>query len=271
MTVRAQGITAERLSDRLPVTSPGDELGRLATVFNEAFARIEGAFERLRQFTADASHELRTPLSAQRSVGEIGLRDAGTVEELRDVVGSMLEESERLTRLVDGLLVLSRGDARAVRLRKESVRLGDLGRDVAGQLGVLAEEKQQDIEFDAPVPGLVEADPAVLRQAVSNLLDNAIKYAPRGSPIRVVVREDASGSSLAVTDRGPGIRRADQARVFDRFYRVDPARARGGIGLGLAIARWAVEAHGGRIELESEPGRGSTFRIVLPRGSPPPS
>lgn len=265
MTKRAQEITAERLSDRLPVASPGDELGRLATVFNDAFARIEGAFKRLRRFTADASHELRTPLSAQRSVGEIGLRDAKTAEELRDVVGSMLEESERLTRLVDGLLVLCRGDAGAASIRREPVRLGNLVREVVGQLGVLAEEKQQDLVIEDHIQGVVDADPVVLRQAVSNLLDNAIKYAPSGTAIRIVVREDASASSLAVTDQGPGIAPADQRHVFDRFYRADPARSRGGVGLGLAIAQWAVEAHGGRIDLESEMEKGSTFRIVLPK------
>ncbi|MBI3725235.1 HAMP domain-containing protein [bacterium] len=270
MAERAKTITAEKLSERLPVENPRDELGRLAIVMNEAFARLERSFEQMRRFTADASHELRTPLTAIRTVGEVALREGVDAAASREVIGSMLEETDRLARLVDSLLTLSRADAGRVKLNPEPTDLAELAREVVGHLGVLAEEKRQTIavESQGPVPVLV--DRLVLRQAVINVVDNAIKYGPEAGPIRVVVESKPQGAVLAVVDRGPGIAVEHRARVFDRFYRVDASRSRedGGAGLGLAIARWAVEANGGCLELESKPGEGSTFRIVLPRRPP---
>jgi signal transduction histidine kinase len=206
-------------------------------------------------------------LAALRAVGEVGLREARSVEGLRDVVGSLLEESARLARLVDDLLTLCRGDAGNVPLQEESVPLAGLARDVAGRLGVLAEEKRQRLVVEES-PAVVRADPRLLRLAVTNLLDNAIRYAPAGSTIRIVVFSEGGRASLAVVDEGPGIAEEHRPHVFERFYRIDPSRTEGGAGLGLAIARWAVEAHGGAIELDSEVGRGSTFRIVLPATEP---
>ncbi|MBI3268192.1 MAG: heavy metal sensor histidine kinase [Planctomycetes bacterium] len=279
MTEQARGLTAERLSERLPVDDPEDEIGRLASTFNEMFARLERAFEQLRRFTADASHELRTPLTALRSVGEVGLREPRDAETYREIIGSMLEEADRLTRLVEGLLTLSRADAGHVKLKREPVDLVELARETVGLLSVLAEERRQALEVEAAGAVRVNADKLLLRQAILNLVDNAIKYTPEGGRIRVVVSGTASGdgvgpgaaasvagASLSVIDTGAGIPAAHRERIFDRFYRVDPARSReqGGAGLGLSIARWGVEAHGGRIELESEEGRGSTFRVVLP-------
>ena len=267
MADRARTITAERLGERLPVVNPDDELGHLAAVFNETFARLEQSFEQLRRFTADASHELRTPLTAIRSVGEVGLREHRDEKAYRDIIGSMLEEADRLGRLVDSLLTLSRADAGQVRLALEQVDLAELAREVANHLGVLAEEKRQSVAVETAGPVYATVDRLVLRQAVINLVDNAIKYSPEGACVRVVVRDRSHGPTLEVIDTGPGIRVEHRGRVFDRFYRVDKARSRemGGTGLGLSIARWAVEAHGGRIELESEEGKGSTFRLALPR------
>jgi heavy metal sensor kinase len=267
MADRARTITAERLSERLPVVNPDDELGQLAAVFNDTFARLEQSFAQLRRFTADASHELRTPLTAIRSVGEVGLRERRDERAYREIVGSMLEEADRLGRLVDSLLTLSRADAGQVKLTLSRVDLVELAREVASHLGVLAEEKRQSLTLDATAPVFAAADRLVFRQAVINLVDNAIKYSPEGGRVRIVVRDRAQGPILEVIDTGPGIAAEYREHIFDRFYRVDKARSRamGGTGLGLAIARWAVEAHGGRLELESEEGRGSTFRIVLPR------
>jgi heavy metal sensor kinase len=266
MADQARRITAERLSERLPVEHPEDELGQLATVFNDTFARLEQSFEQLRRFTADASHELRTPLTAIRTVGEVGLREHRDENAYREIIGSMLEEADRLGRLVDSLLILSRADAGQVKLARERVDLTALAREVVTHLGVLAEEKRQVVSVAAPGPVYATVDRLVLRQAVINLIDNAIKYTPEGAHIRVVGRDQPHGSTLEVIDTGPGIAAEHQAHIFDRFYRVDKARSRelGGTGLGLAIARWAVEAHGGRIELESEESKGSTFRIILP-------
>ena len=266
MAERARTITADRLSDRLPVDNPKDEVGRLATVFNETLARLETSFEQMRRFTADASHELRTPLTAMRTVGEVGLREPRDAAAYREIVGSMLEEVDRLTRLVESLLTLSRADAGQVRLAPTRFDLGELAREAAAHLAVLAEEKGQAVTVEAPAPVPVEADRTVLRIAVVNLLDNAVKHSPAGTPVRVAVASRDGAAVLEVADRGPGIPPEHRERIFDRFYRVDESRSReqGGAGLGLALARWAAEAHGGRIELDSEAGKGSTFRIVLP-------
>lgn len=268
MASQARTITAERLSERLPIVNPSDELGHLATVFNETFARLEQSFEQLRRFTADASHELRTPLTAIRSVGEVGLQEQREEKAYREIIGSMLEEVDRLGRLVDSLLTLSRADAGQVKLVRERVDLVDLVREVVNHLGVLAEEKHQSLYVEAPTPVYAAVDRLVLRQAIINLVDNAIKYSPVGGRVRVIIQNRAGGPTLEVTDTGPGIAIEHRAHIFDRFYRVDKARSRemGGAGLGLAIARWAVEANSGRLELESEEGAGSTFRIILPQG-----
>jgi heavy metal sensor kinase len=267
MADRARTITAERLGERLPVITPDDELGHLAVVFNETFARIERSFEQLRRFTADASHELRTPLTAIRSVGEVGLREHHNERGYREIIGSMLEEADRLGHLVESLLTLSRADAGQVKLRLEQMDLAELAREVVNHLGVLAEEKRQSLSVEAGAGVCATGDRFVLRQAVINLVDNAIKYSPEGGRVRVLVYNQPNGPTLEVIDTGPGIAAEHRGYIFDRFYRVDKARSRelGGTGLGLAIARWAVEAQGGCIEVESTEGAGSTFRIRLPR------
>jgi heavy metal sensor kinase len=266
ITERAELITAERLSERLPVLNPSDELGRLATVFNDAFARLEASFEQLRRFTADASHELRTPLTAMRSVGEVALRERRGEEEYREVIGSMLEEVDRLATLVDSLLTLSRADGGHALVHRESIDLSQLVRDVVAQVSVLSEEKRQTLEVTTQGPILVAADRGILWRAVINLLDNAIKYSPLRAHVRVMVTQEPGAARVTIVDHGPGIEAAHLPHIFDRFYRVDKARSRelGGVGLGLAIAKWAVEAHGGTIEVESVPKGGSTFRITLP-------
>jgi heavy metal sensor kinase len=267
MADTARKITAESLGERLPVQNPEDEFGRLATVFNDTLSRLDDSFARLRRFTADASHELRTPLTAMRSVGEVALQRSLDRVAYRDVIGSMLEEVDRLTRLVESLLTLTRADAGRTRLALGEVELGGLAATVADSLRVLAEEKAQTLTLEAPVPVTVTCDPSILRQALINLIDNAIKYTPDKGLVTVLVAKTSAGEAqIDVRDSGPGIAAQHRERIFDRFYRVDAGRARdaGGLGLGLAITRWAVEAHGGRIELESEQGQGSLFRIVLP-------
>lgn len=267
MATQTQKISAERLSDRLSIKNPEDELGKLASVFNAMLARLQAAFDQLRRFTADASHELRTPLTAMRSVGEVALQDQKSSAEYRDVIGSMLEEVDRLTRLVESLLALSRADAGHVQLQRTDISLLALAQQAISMVEVLAEEKRQKIDIDGDAKLIVSADRLILRQAVVNLLDNAIKYAPANSQISVHVGTGADNrASLDITDQGPGIPFEHQSYVFDRFYRVDKARTRewGGAGLGLSITRWAVEAHGGEITMQSEEGHGSTFRVSLP-------
>lgn len=262
---RAQRITAEELHERLPVEGASHELDRLATAFNDTFARLEESFARLRRFTADVSHELRTPLTALRTVGEVGLRGDRDAAGYREVIGSMLEEVDRLTRLTDELLTLARADAGEAKLRHEPVDLAELARDVAGYVSVLAEEKEQSLAVEA-ASVVVSGDRTLLRQALVNLVVNAVKYAPERTRIRVAAARRGESGVLEVSDEGPGIAPEHHARLFERFYRVDKSRSRalGGTGLGLALVKWSAEAHGGHVELESAPGRGSVFRIVLP-------
>ena len=267
MAETARKITAESLSERLPVGNLQDEFGQLASVFNESLARLEEAFEQLRRFTADASHELRTPLTAIRSVGEVALQRSLSAAAYREVIGSMLEEVDRLTRLVESLLTLTRGESGRIQPALEIVDLGGLAVSVVEHLRVLAEEKEQSVTIDAAVEVSATCDPAILRLGLINVLDNAIKYTPHRGTIRVEVRETSSReAAIEVEDTGLGISAVHQGRIFERFYRIDQGRSReaGGTGLGLATARWAVEVNGGRIELESEEGKGSLFRIVLP-------
>src|SRR5215470_4542053 len=267
MAETARRITAESLSARLPVDNPRDEFGRLAGVFNATLSRLEAAFEQLRRFTADASHELRTPLTGIRSIGEVALQRSLTAPEYREVVASMLEEVDRLTRLVENLLLLTRAEAGRIPLTRTVVDISELVGSVSDGLRVLADEKDQTWTVDVAQSVTAVCDGGILRHGVTNLLYNAIKYTPSKGMIRIAtVQAPAGGAVIEVEDTGPGIASAHRERIFERFYRIDAARSRdsGGVGLGLAIARWAVEANGGRIELDSEEGRGALFRIVLP-------
>lgn len=267
MAEHARRITAEALHERLaPEERSGVELDLLRDAFNETLERLEGSFEQLRRFTADASHELRTPLTALRSVGEVALRSERSAVEYREVIGTMLEEVDRLSRLADELLALARAEAGSTHLKLESLSLSAVAAEVADQLSVLAEERDQVLETDLVSSAPVRGDRLALRQAVLNLVDNAIKYAPEGSVVSIRSGVTGSSSFLEVADQGPGIAPEHRGRVFERFYRVDPSRSRdmGGTGLGLSLVKWAAEAHGGRVELRSEVGQGSAFRLVLP-------
>ena len=272
MARRAQQITPEKLHARLPVNDTDDELGQLAKVFTETRARLEQAFEQLRRFTSDASHELRTPLAMIRSVGEVGLQKDGSRAEYRDIIGSMLDEVNRLTSLIDNLLTIWRADSGHIQLHWTAVQTMALAREAAALFEILTEEKSQRLEIEGDESAQVEGDPIFLRQALVNVIHNAVKYSPVGETISVRVRnDDGYRVVIDIKDNGPGIPLEDQPKVFDRFYRVDKARWResGGAGLGLSIAKWAVEAHGGTVTLESEINKGCIFRIILPRADGP--
>lgn len=268
MARRVNEINAERLSARLVVENPDDELGVLAKAFNETLARLESSFEQLRRFTSDASHELRTPLTAIRSVGEVGLQKQGAIEDYRETIGSMLEEAGRLSHLVDSLLMIARAESGQVRLVRTTISLLLFVRETASVLDVLAEEKGQHLSIQGDETVQVQADGAILRQVLINLLDNAIKYSPSGAPIsmRVSMSSDDQMAAVETADNGPGIPPEHREKVFDRFYRVDEGRSReaGGTGLGLAIAKWGTEAHGGRLNLQCPAAGGCIFRLRLP-------
>lgn len=267
LAAKAREINAERLSERLPVENADDEFGQLAMVFNETFVRLEDSFERLRRFTADASHELRTPLTAIRSVGEVAMQGNIDAAASREVIGSMLEETSRLTKLVDSLLLLSRADAGTVPVTKVRTDLALLATEACDCVSVLAEEKEQTLSVAAPIPISAEVDRPTLRRALINLLDNAIKYTPARGHIEVAVGIAHGGeATIAVRDDGPGIAAEHREKIYERFYRVDKGRFRelGGAGLGLSIVRWAVNANDGRIELDCPEGKGCTFTMYLP-------
>jgi heavy metal sensor kinase len=267
MADQAKRISAERLGERMPIVNPKDEVGRLGQAFNDTLVRLERAFIQLRRFTADASHELRTPLTALRSVGEVGLRNERDVAGHREVIGSMLEEVDRMTRLVDALLLLARSDGGALVLAPSSLDLADLARDVVASLAVLAEDKHLQVEVMASEPARVAGDATLLRQVLVNLVHNAIRHSPEGGSITIGFATGDGVVQCDVRDSGPGIPPEHRARLFERFYRVDDARTRrsGGAGLGLALARSVVELHGGSIGLVDDPRPGAWFRMQLPR------
>jgi signal transduction histidine kinase len=259
-----------RLSTRLgpkqiAVTNPHDEVGELETFLNELLQRLEGSFVELDRLAADVSHELRTPLTAMRAVGEVALRDRNPAI-LYDAVGSMLEEIRRMNQLIDRLLLLTRGDSDQWPVRPKPGLVRNVLMEVSETLGLVAEEKQQQLQIDCAEDLRAFFDAALLRLALMNLTQNAIRYSPPGKPIYLRARPAARAVLVEVADEGPGIAPNHHQKIFQRFYRVDDARSRaeGGIGLGLAIVKWAVERTGGTVELESEVGRGSIFRLRLP-------
>jgi heavy metal sensor kinase len=267
MAERARHITAERLSDRLPVDNPKDEFGRLATVFNDTLSRLESSFGQMRRFTADVSHELRTPLTAIRSVGEVGLRAHRDAPAYRSIIASMLEEVDRLACLIDRLLTLSRAELGQTSLSAEAVDLHELAVEVTAHLGVLAEEKRQSLAVEGQGSPLAQSDRLMLRQSLINLIDNAIKYTPSGGTIRVRVSESGAAAVVDVIDDGPGIGEELRGRIFDRYYRASEPRSMDvcGTGLGLSIAKWSIESNGGQLTVQPTPGGGCTFRVSLPR------
>ena len=270
MAQQAEQITADKLDRRLPVENPADELGHLALVINNVLDRLECSFEQLRRFTSDASHELRTPLAAIRSVGEVGLQRSQTVADYQDTIGSMLEEVTRLTRLVESLLTMSRADAGQLQLHITSFSLMDLVREVSSLIEVLVEERKQSLVVSGDKDVMVKGDRLLLRQAVINILHNAVKYSPGGGAISIWTGLSPHGRAvIRVVDSGPGISIEHRAKVFDRFYRVDAGRTReaGGAGLGLSIASWAVQAQGGQIQIEDSV-EGAVFSIEVPTAVP---
>ncbi|HXG68451.1 MAG TPA: ATP-binding protein, partial [Blastocatellia bacterium] len=260
------------LGQRLPVANPRDELGRLATTFNELLARLNAAFAQQRQFMADASHELRTPLSVMRTAAEVTLEQPHREEkEYRDAVKMIDEQTRRLTRIVEDMFTLARADAGRYPLRQSSFYLDELLAETARAGGVLAANKNVTVEVADSGEALVYGDEDLLRQMILNLLDNAIKNTPPGGAVRASLTRQQEKCLITITDSGPGIPVEARPHIFERFYRADKARSRseaanggGGAGLGLAIARWIAEAHKGNLELASSGPDGSTFIAAIP-------
>jgi heavy metal sensor kinase len=263
---KAEQITQHNLSERLPIARTGDELEQLSTSLNHMIGRLEDAVQNSKRFVADASHELRTPLTVLRGELEnLGL-DARLDKTSRDTIGSMLEEVERLTDIVEGLVALSRLDAGEAKREWVSFDLAELTATTADQMNLLAEDKEISVQCSPQQKVFVQGDRARLKQVVVNLLDNAIKYTARGGTIQLNVTRQNGHAILDVADSGIGIPAEAVPHVFDRFFRVDKARTRdeGGAGLGLSIVKSICTAHGAELQVDSTVGKGSRFRIKLP-------
>jgi signal transduction histidine kinase len=275
MSSTAERIGATTLHERLPVANPRDELGRLATVFNNLLGRLDRSFEQQRQFMADASHELRSPVAVISGEAELALaRRDRAPEDYRDALTTIHGEARRLTRVVDDLFLLARAGAGEQPLVLSELYLDELLCECTRALHALAVRRNIDLRCDAAAEEMpLRGDEALLQRLVVNLIDNAIKYTQAGGSVRVSADRCNGRYRVAVADTGPGIPRELQGRIFERFFRAadrspspDPDQ-RGGAGLGLPIARWIAEAHGGRVELEKSDPRGSTFVVELPAPS----
>lgn len=258
------------LHRRLPLPMVKDEFGRLAETLNEMMGRLERSFVALRRFTADASHELKTPLTVLRAGVERAVTTPNLPQETLVVLEETLQEVNRMTELVDALLTLARADEGRAPLAREPVDLRAVLHELQETGELLAEPGNVRIEVDVPPdPVTLAVDRTRIRQLVLNLLTNAVKYTPAGGRVRLLLQQDAQRVVLSVSDTGIGIAPGDLPHIFDRFYRADIARTRtgerAGAGLGLAICRWIAEAHGGTIDVQSRPGRGTTFTVTLPR------
>ncbi|HWQ12923.1 MAG TPA: ATP-binding protein [Roseiflexaceae bacterium] len=266
ITRTARRISAENLSGRIGLQGPDDEIGRLARTFDSMLARLEAAFVRQQQFTADASHELRTPLTAVIGQIDVALEWPGTLESYRRTLRAVREQVERLTRLTNDLLLLARADGQFLSEPVEPVDLGSILPALVAQVEPLARTRDVALALP-PVPSItVPGNEDHLIRLFMNLLDNAIRYTPAGGQVTLGVMCQPGRVGVRVADSGPGIAPEHLPHLFDRFYRVDAGRSRGqgGSGLGLAIAQRIAQAHGGAITVESAVGVGSTFTVWLP-------
>ena len=269
MTEAARRISAVNLGERIALSNPGDELGRLGATLNAMLDRIDRAFAATLRFNADAAHELRTPLASIRTEAEVALLARRRPEDYQETLRSVVEEADRLARLADRLLLLSREDS-GQGLDRRPVRLDHAAREAARDALEPARRAGLTLLVEAMPAAEVDGDPDLLRQVFDNLLDNAVKYTGAGGTVTMRGHLDGGLAVVEVIDTGIGIPEEALPRVFDRFYRVDPSRSRrsGGTGLGLSIARAAIERHGGTIAAASTVGLGSTFRAVLPAIDP---
>ena len=266
LTRAAERIHAGNLTERLPLTNSGDELDRLTRVFNEMTGRLHDSFESIREFTLHASHELRTPLTVMHAELETALRDESLSTPARERAASMLDEVQRLTHIVDGLMFLTKADAGMLKFAREPVPLDEVLRDAYADAQILGEARKLKVKLNQCCSICVEGDRHRLRQLLLILTDNAIKYNHDAGTVTLDLHSNNGSAVLTIANSGAGIPSELSGRVFDRFFRGDPShnQAIEGSGLGLSIAQGIVEAHGGRISIASEPQRLTTVKVELP-------
>jgi len=275
VTQTARMITSQNLNQRIKPLKVKDEISRLIDTFNEMISRLDQSFRQIKQFSADASHELKTPLTILKGEVEVALRKERKPDEYEQTLRSNLEEINRMSQIVNDLLVLSKADTGELRLNKQDLDLAEVLNEVVAQLNLMIQSKNLRMETSNPPEGMhILGDPLRMRELFINLIENGIKYTEEGGTIRVTLTKDMSDpggknggyARIVVSDTGMGIAQGDQSKIFDRFFRLDKARSRdqGGSGLGLSISKWIVEAHQGKIEVESEIGKGSSFIVRIP-------
>lgn len=266
ITRSAEQITSHNLNERLSVPPTGDEFEHLSHTLNRMITRLDEAFQYNRRFLADASHELRTPLTVLRGELESLVNDAHLPPEIRERLGSTLEEAERLAQIVEALFAIARLDAGEAQAESTRFDLAQLVASTADQMLLLAEDKKISVTTIGTAETLVIGDRARIKQVIVNLLDNAIKYTPEGGAISLRVSATEAHAVLEIEDTGIGIPEVALPHIFERFYRVDKARSRelGGAGLGLSIVKSICTAHDGNVSASSSPGKGSKFKLELP-------
>jgi signal transduction histidine kinase len=262
-------VHERNLREPLPRTHNGDEFDRLTEVFNAMLARLDDSFNRIREFTLHASHELKTPLTILCGEIETALRDESLSPAERDRYASQLDELRRLARIVDGLTLLAKADAGQVALKLESLRLDELVRDNFADTQILAEPQLIQVELAGCEDISVRGDRHRLRQLLLNLADNAVKYNQPQGRVTMNLHRVNGAAEFVIANTGPGVPPESLPRIFDRFYRGDPAHGHDvdGCGLGLSIARWIVSAHNGTIQIESAPSKLTTVTVRLPLGA----
>ena len=265
MAAEADRIDHRRLDHRLPVPNPDDELGRLGIAFNALLDRLSSTVQAQRRFMADASHELRTPVSIARTTAQVTLRGSSRTEgEYRESLDVIAAQTQRLTKMVDDMFMLALADIEARPLFVQDIYLDEVLKDCVRAARVLAGVRDISITVDAAPYIQARGDEGLLRQLVMNLLENAVRHTPDGGTVRVIARTTDSLMELVVEDSGPGVPVADRDRIFERFVRLAPPGSEGGAGLGLPLARWIAEQHGGTLTVDPRPGTGGRFVVHLP-------
>jgi signal transduction histidine kinase len=264
MAVQAAALGERNLTTRLAAPNPHDELGQLAASFNGLLGRLSSVLSSQRQFMADASHQLRTPVSVLRTTADVTLRQPHRPEhDYREAVTIVAEQAVRLTKFVDAMFVLSRAEAGGRTIRPEPVYLDEIVADCVRELSVLAVERGVRVQATGDTDVSFVGDDDCLRQLFTNLLDNAVAHTREGGLVTADTKVNERQIRVRISDQGDGIAASDRERIFERFTRLD--RRRSGAGLGLPIARWMAEAHGGTLELDASSSHGSVFLVTLPR------